>query len=252
MMRAGLRPPRLALQVSSCFRRAGPLPVPFLGRTPRQGSTGLDRRVKTSKERNTGVEGGDSSRPATSPTPTKTSGTPEQSAGATGSADAGSPVTSPPLATATLSGNSLSSTLLKPFHLVTFMVVLLAGMVFLATLLYVTADIQWQKAGVKVLRRLFKTVALRQVMGIVSAMAFVRFGLEPLVKVLRVVFSAQGSWEKSSEFYILREVGEWQLSVGQNRPEGKYNSTCDGYCRKAETFLSSLGSFGLPVDPHTS
>ncbi|CAL8469278.1 g8819 [Coccomyxa elongata] len=43
-------------------------------------------------------------------------------------------------------------------------------------------------------------------MGILAAMTFVRFGLEPLVKVLRRVFSAQGTWEKSSEYYILREV----------------------------------------------
>ena len=43
-------------------------------------------------------------------------------------------------------------------------------------------------------------------MGILAAMTFVRFGLEPLVKVLRHIFRAQGSWEKSSEYYILREV----------------------------------------------
>ncbi|KAK9831955.1 hypothetical protein WJX81_002788 [Elliptochloris bilobata] len=71
---------------------------------------------------------------------------------------------------------------------------------------YVIADIQWQRACLKVVRRLLKTVAIRQVMGILAAMTFVRFGLEPLVKVLRRLFRAQGVWEKSSEFYILREV----------------------------------------------
>ncbi|KAK9907947.1 hypothetical protein WJX75_000392 [Coccomyxa subellipsoidea] len=65
---------------------------------------------------------------------------------------------------------------------------------------------QFQRACIKVVKRLLKTVALRQVMGILAAMTFVRFGLEPLVKVLRRVFSAQGTWEKSSEYYILREV----------------------------------------------
>lgn len=44
-------------------------------------------------------------------------------------------------------------------------------------------------------------------MGILAAMTFVRFGLEPLVKLMRRLFVAPGSWEKSSEFYILREVG---------------------------------------------
>ncbi len=31
-------------------------------------------------------------------------------------------------------------------------------------------------------------------------------GLEPLIKNIRVMMKAQGSWEKSSEYYILREV----------------------------------------------
>ena len=95
---------------------------------------------------------------------------------------------------------------LKAFHLAAFFSVLLSGLAFLACLLYLTADIQWQRACLKVVRRLLKTVALRQVMGILAAMTFVRFGLEPLVKVLRRLFRAQGVWEKSSEFYILREV----------------------------------------------
>ena len=78
---------------------------------------------------------------------------------------------------------------------------------FLAVLLWFTADIRFQQACTKVLRRLLKTVALRQVMGILGAMTFVRLGLEPMVKMLRRLFRAPGTWEKSSEFYILREVG---------------------------------------------
>ena len=95
---------------------------------------------------------------------------------------------------------------LKPFHLAIFVLVLSAGLWFLTVLLYFTADIKLQQACLKVLRRLLKTVALRQVMGILAAMTFVRFGLEPLVKMLRKVFVAPGSWEKSSEYYILKEV----------------------------------------------
>lgn len=95
---------------------------------------------------------------------------------------------------------------LKPVHLATFFIILGTGLMFLAVLLWFTADIRFQQACVKVIRRLFKTVALRQVMGILGAMTFVRFGLEPMVKMLRRVFRAPGSWEKSAEFYILREV----------------------------------------------
>lgn len=95
---------------------------------------------------------------------------------------------------------------LRPVHLATFFIILGTGLMFLAVLLWFTADIRFQQAIVKVVRRLFKTVALRQVMGILGAMTFVRLGLEPMVKMLRRLFRAPGSWEKSAEFYILREV----------------------------------------------
>lgn len=95
---------------------------------------------------------------------------------------------------------------LRPVHLATFFTVLGTGLMFLAVLLWFTADIRFQQACVKVIRRLFKTVALRQVMGILGAMTFVRLGLEPMVKMLRRLFRAPGTWEKSAEFYILREV----------------------------------------------
>lgn len=95
---------------------------------------------------------------------------------------------------------------LKPFHVAAFAAILASGLAFLAVLMYITADMQFQRACLKVIKRLLKTVALRQVMGILAAMTFVRFGLEPLVKVLRHIFRAQGTWEKSSEYYILREV----------------------------------------------
>ncbi|CAK0784228.1 hypothetical protein CVIRNUC_007432 [Coccomyxa viridis] len=103
-------------------------------------------------------------------------------------------------------GDQQALTGLKPFHVAAFAAILTSGLAFLAVLLYITADMQFQRACLKVIKRLLKTVALRQVMGILAAMTFVRFGLEPLVKVLRHIFRAQGSWEKSSEYYILREV----------------------------------------------
>ena len=52
---------------------------------------------------------------------------------------------------------------LKPFHLVAFVAVLGAGLAFLAVLLYFTAGIQFNLARDKVVKRLLKTVALRQV-----------------------------------------------------------------------------------------
>ena len=93
------------------------------------------------------------------------------------------------------------------YHYAMFFALLGGGLLFLALLLYFTGDIEFQRAVGKVVKRLLKTGALRQLAGILGAMVFVRYGLEPLIKNIRVLMKAQGSWEKSSEFYILREVG---------------------------------------------
>ena len=52
---------------------------------------------------------------------------------------------------------------LREYHYATFFTILVAGVAFLAVLLYLQAGIEIQQATGKVLRRLFKTVALRQV-----------------------------------------------------------------------------------------
>ena len=52
---------------------------------------------------------------------------------------------------------------LRKYHYATFFSILVAGLLCLAVLLYLQADIQIQQACFKVLRRLLKTVALRQV-----------------------------------------------------------------------------------------
>lgn len=99
------------------------------------------------------------------------------------------------------------TTIIKSFHIIAFFSVLAVGLAFLTILLVSTGDMQLRLAATKVVKRLLKTHALRQVVVILSAMLFVRFGLEPMVKVLRAMFGAQGTWEKSTEFFVLREVG---------------------------------------------
>ncbi|KAI7841401.1 hypothetical protein COHA_005018 [Chlorella ohadii] len=95
---------------------------------------------------------------------------------------------------------------LTGYHYIMFFALLGGGLLFLALLLYFTGDIEFQRAVGKVVKRLLKTGALRQLAGILGAMVFVRYGLEPLIKNIRVMMKAQGSWEKSSEYYILREL----------------------------------------------
>lgn len=95
---------------------------------------------------------------------------------------------------------------LATYHYVTFFVVLGGGLLFVAALLYFSGDIGFAKAADKAYHRALKTFALRQVATILSAMAFVKYGLEPVIRTVRTLTKAQGPWEKSSEYYLLREV----------------------------------------------
>lgn len=95
---------------------------------------------------------------------------------------------------------------LNMYHYVTFAVIMAGGLLFLAVILYFTGDVKFQTAIQKVVKRLLKTTALKQLATILSAMAFVKYGLEPVIKSVRRTTKAQGPWEKSSEYYILREV----------------------------------------------
>ena len=72
-------------------------------------------------------------------------------------------------------------------------------------------------------------------MGILGAMMFVRFGLEPLVKSLRTVFKASGAWEKSSEYHFLREVRDHRARIGCRRSGGlPYSRTLTVLSRETE------------------
>lgn len=96
---------------------------------------------------------------------------------------------------------------LQPYHYMAFACMLAGGLAFLAGLLCLTSNsLGFGAAAVKVLRRFLKTVALRQVLGIGGAMAFVSYGLTPLLKRLRRVTGAEGPFEQSSEAYMLREI----------------------------------------------
>ena len=95
---------------------------------------------------------------------------------------------------------------LRPYHYVAFLVVLCGGLLFVSMLLYLTGDIEFQRAVFKSISRLMRTVAIRQLGTIVSAIVFIKYGLEPAIKLVRKLTKAEGAWEKSAEFYVLREV----------------------------------------------
>ncbi len=73
-------------------------------------------------------------------------------------------------------------------------------------MLYLTGDIEFQRAVVKSVSRLMRTVAIRQVGTILSAIVFIKYGMEPAIKGVRRLTKAEGEWEKSTEYFVLREV----------------------------------------------
>ena len=95
---------------------------------------------------------------------------------------------------------------LQPYHYVSFFVAVCFGLLFVSVMLYLTGDIEFQRAVVKSVSRLLRTVAIRQVGTILSAILFIKYALEPVIKTVRRMTKAEGEWEKSSEYFVLREV----------------------------------------------
>lgn len=95
---------------------------------------------------------------------------------------------------------------LQPYHYVSFFVAMCFGLLFVSIMLYLTGDIEFQRAVVKSVSRLMRTVAIRQVGTILSAILFIKYGMEPAIKLVRRLTKADGEWEKSSEYFVLREV----------------------------------------------
>lgn len=96
--------------------------------------------------------------------------------------------------------------LIHPFHLTLFAVLLFGAVAFAITVINFTTDMGWLWSAVKVFRKLAKSLAFRQSIALMVAIAFVRYGLEPLVRSVRSVFSLPGPWERSTEYFILKQV----------------------------------------------
>ena len=94
---------------------------------------------------------------------------------------------------------------LSTYHYVAFVVITIGGLLFIASLIYFFSDLSFYHAVLKSFDRLMRTIAVRQLSIILSTMAFVKYGLEPVIRGVRAITKADGQWEKSSEYYILRE-----------------------------------------------
>ncbi len=107
---------------------------------------------------------------------------------------------------AELLSNTQDTLQLQPYHFVLFFVAMCFALLFVSMMLYLTGDIEFQRAVVKSVSRLMRTVAIRQVGTILSAILFIKYGMEPAIKGVRRLTKADGEWEKSAEYFVLREV----------------------------------------------
>jgi hypothetical protein len=117
-------------------------------------------------------------------------------------ASAASTASAPPQpSTATVAGGGL----LHPFHIMLFGFLAAAFSIACIAILNYTTEMGWMWSSMRVLSRVSKGLAFRQCIALLSAMAFVRYGLEPFVKAVRTFFMP-GDWERSSEFFVLQQV----------------------------------------------
>ena len=96
--------------------------------------------------------------------------------------------------------------MIHPFHLAIFAILLFGGTLFATLVVNFTTDMGFIWSALKVVNKLAKSLAFRQSLALMVAIGFVRYGLEPLVKSVRSVFSLPGQWERSTEFFILQQV----------------------------------------------
>jgi hypothetical protein len=123
------------------------------------------------------------------------------------------PPSSPPPATQT--GTVFS---IKPIYLLIFGIIFLGGLLFASMSLQLTSDMGFGDALTKVVRRIFRSIAFRQLVVITVAIVLVRFALNNVLRVLSRWSASPVQWDKSRLYYVMKEVKylEWQQRVSSN------------------------------------
>lgn len=116
------------------------------------------------------------------------------------------PVVPPSSSVTDSTSETHSDWLLTGRHFLTFIMVLVLGVVASALYLYTARDVEFSYALYKSSLDLLRTTGFRQTLALVGAIIFVRFGLEPIVRLARHIFGVRGPWAQSSEYYLLKEV----------------------------------------------
>jgi hypothetical protein len=122
--------------------------------------------------------------------------------------------------------------IIHPFHIALFSVLLLSGITFAIVVLNFTTDMGWMWSSMRVLRKLSKGLAFRQTIALLMTVAFVRYGLEPLVRTVRSFFMLPTTWERSNEYFLLKQVC----------PPAHSAASFKAYCRRFKRSLVAVCS----------
>lgn len=132
------------------------------------------------------------------PQPAAASGAPPPGTAGTAAAAAAGPPGVP--------GAPAGGALLRPIYVLIFGLIFVGGMLFASMSLQLTSDMGFGDAFVRITRRIFRSIAFRQLVVIAVAMFLVRFALNNVLRVLAKWSSSPVPWDKSKVYYVMKEV----------------------------------------------
>lgn len=95
---------------------------------------------------------------------------------------------------------------MKPIYVLIFALLFLGGLIFASMSLQLTSDLGFMDAFTKVVRRIFRSIAFRQLLVITACMFLVRFALNNVLRFLARWSSSPVQWDKSKMYYVMKEV----------------------------------------------
>ncbi|GBF96207.1 small conductance mechanosensitive ion channel [Raphidocelis subcapitata] len=99
-----------------------------------------------------------------------------------------------------------TTTGLKPILIVVFGALGLGALLISALSLFFTTDLGFGDAVARVTRRVFRSIAFRQLVVIAAALFLVRFALNNVLRLLAQWSRSPVPWDKSKLYYVMREV----------------------------------------------
>jgi hypothetical protein len=129
-------------------------------------------------------------------------------------------------------GGSTWEPFLKPIYIGVFAAVFIGGLLFASVSLHLTADMGFGEALTRITRRIFRSIAFRQLVVIAVAILVVRFALNNVLRLLAQWSSSPVPWDKSRVYYVMKEVRPEGLGAGAGAGGGqRRGGGLQGGCR---------------------